>query len=282
LGVIHNTGFYKGIGGVDVVNNYYGRGQGGDASQQPSNLTLGAYRGQWGSSGDAQNSQDSYTSTIENDWPSDVQNYDQVRFGLGMGVVWWWFIGTILRMPPPPPPSLFSPAVIPLFVSTIISSFHLTQVPNEVDAYRTLLQGAADGSVVIASIGEPLAIRNILEAELDLFVAKVKEVGSERMVGSKWKVESEGEVGGAGKRSEDCDVGDFFSGFVFFILFLIFHTTERTTNATTTTTANPPCQHNHRFTTWTEATTSGAATALGVAGVLGWDPPKTATARHSE
>jgi len=79
LGVIHNTGFYKGIGGVDVVNNYYGRGQSGNANQQqPSNLTLGAYRGQWGSSGDAQSSQDSYTSTIENDWPSEVQNYDQV------------------------------------------------------------------------------------------------------------------------------------------------------------------------------------------------------------
>lgn len=44
LGVLHNTGFYKGIGGVDVINSWYGR----------SNPVLGAYTGPWGSSDFAQ------------------------------------------------------------------------------------------------------------------------------------------------------------------------------------------------------------------------------------
>ena len=116
ISVIYNTGFYKGIGGVDVVNNWYNR----------SNMTLGSYRGQWGSSSDAQSAQDSYTTKIEQDYPSPVQNYDQV--------------------------------------------------PNEVDAYRTALSAATDGSVVIASIGEPTALRNILTAEPALFAQKVKSI----------------------------------------------------------------------------------------------------------
>ena len=66
--MVHNTGFYEGIGGVDVVNNWYGRS--GDQGKLP----LGAYHGPWGSSG----GQDSYTTTIERDFPSAVQNYDQV------------------------------------------------------------------------------------------------------------------------------------------------------------------------------------------------------------
>ena len=62
---MHNTGFYEGIGGVDVINNWYGRS---------TSMEEGAYTGQWGSNGN----QDSYTTTIENTYPSPVQNYDQV------------------------------------------------------------------------------------------------------------------------------------------------------------------------------------------------------------
>ena len=68
LGIVHNTGFYYGIGGVDVIDHYYGR----------TNLTLGAYTGQWGSSSQAQQNQNKYTSRIEKDYPSPIQNYDQV------------------------------------------------------------------------------------------------------------------------------------------------------------------------------------------------------------
>merc|ERR1719361_94823 len=71
LGVVHNTGFYYGIGGVDVINNYYGR------SNQTA-MKLGAYTGAWGSSQSSQNNQNKYTSTIEHDYPSPVQNYNQV------------------------------------------------------------------------------------------------------------------------------------------------------------------------------------------------------------
>eukprot|EP00602_Paraphysomonas_sp_CaronLab_P000530 CAMPEP_0185021796 /NCGR_PEP_ID=MMETSP1103-20130426/4504_1 /TAXON_ID=36769 /ORGANISM="Paraphysomonas bandaiensis, Strain Caron Lab Isolate" /LENGTH=419 /DNA_ID=CAMNT_0027553539 /DNA_START=34 /DNA_END=1293 /DNA_ORIENTATION=- len=116
LAVIHNTAFYKGIGGVDVINHWYDR----------FDLELGGYRGQWGSSDDAQDAQDSYTSSIERDYPSDIQNYDQVL--------------------------------------------------DEVSAYKKALSGADNNTVVVVSIGEPLAIRNILQAEYDLFVSKVREV----------------------------------------------------------------------------------------------------------
>ena len=67
LAVVHNTGFYEGIGGVDTINNY---GRSGDQEELP----LGAYHGPWGSSG----GQDAYTTTIEKDFPASVQNYDQV------------------------------------------------------------------------------------------------------------------------------------------------------------------------------------------------------------
>ena len=71
VGVVHNTGFYYGIGGVNVINNYYGR-------SDQSTMTLGAYTGAWGSSQDSQNNQNKYTTTIERDYPSPIQNYDQV------------------------------------------------------------------------------------------------------------------------------------------------------------------------------------------------------------
>ena len=71
LGIVHNTGFYYGIGGVDVVTNYYRR-------SNLSNLNLGAYTGPWGSSQQAQDNQNKYTTTIEADFPSSIQNYDQV------------------------------------------------------------------------------------------------------------------------------------------------------------------------------------------------------------
>lgn len=48
LGVVHNTGFHKGIGAVDVINNYNERRE----------LDLGGYRDRWASSSDAQNAQD--------------------------------------------------------------------------------------------------------------------------------------------------------------------------------------------------------------------------------
>ncbi len=67
-GIVHNTGFVKGIGGVDVIANYY----------NSSRLTLGAYTGAWGSSEDAQGAQDRYTTMIEGRYPSQVQNYNQV------------------------------------------------------------------------------------------------------------------------------------------------------------------------------------------------------------
>ena len=116
VAVIYNTAFYKGIGGVDVVNHWFNR----------STATLGSYRGQWGSSSDAQDAQDSYTSTVEHDFPSPVQNYDQV--------------------------------------------------PDEVNAYRAALAAAENASIVIASIGEPTALRNILMAEPELFAQKVKSI----------------------------------------------------------------------------------------------------------
>ena len=116
LGVIHNTGFFKGIGGVDVINNWYSR----------RNLEYGAYRDEWGSSDDAQNAQDAYTSSIEYDYPSDVQNYEQVY--------------------------------------------------DDVKGYQAALNKARNNSVVIASVGEPTALRNILKADYDLFVSKVKEI----------------------------------------------------------------------------------------------------------
>lgn len=71
LCMVHNTGFYKGVGGIDVINSYYGRNH--------TTIPIGAYKGAWGSSDDAQASQDKYTSTIENDYPSQIQNYDQVE-----------------------------------------------------------------------------------------------------------------------------------------------------------------------------------------------------------
>ena len=50
FGWVHNTGFYYGIGGVDVINNYYHR-------SNSTTMKLGAYRGAWGSSSFAQGTQ---------------------------------------------------------------------------------------------------------------------------------------------------------------------------------------------------------------------------------
>eukprot|EP01083_Nonionella_stella_P095305 267503_1 len=71
LGVVHNTGFYYGIGGVDVINHYYGR-------SNLSTYKLGAYTGPWGSSSQSFTNQNKYTTKIVNDYPSPIENYDQV------------------------------------------------------------------------------------------------------------------------------------------------------------------------------------------------------------
>mmetsp|Transcript_3204 Transcript_3204/g.6716 ORF Transcript_3204/g.6716 Transcript_3204/m.6716 type:complete len:456 (+) Transcript_3204:164-1531(+) len=113
LAIVHNTGFYEGIGGVDVINNWYGRS---------TSMEEGAYTGQWGSNGN----QDSYTTTIENTYPSPVQNYDQVQ--------------------------------------------------SAVSAYTKVLQAAENNSVTIASIGELTNLRDILMAEEELFISKVKAI----------------------------------------------------------------------------------------------------------
>ncbi|GMH88937.1 hypothetical protein TrST_g3681 [Triparma strigata] len=68
VAILHNTGFPKGIGGVDVLQNYYN-----------SSATLGAYTGPWGSSDAALSAQDSYTSLIESEFPSDVKTYNDVN-----------------------------------------------------------------------------------------------------------------------------------------------------------------------------------------------------------
>ena len=116
LAVIHDTGFYKGVGGVDVINHFYNR----------TGVRLGAYRGAWASSQAAQSAQDRYTSTIQARYPSPVQNADQVD--------------------------------------------------DAVTAYTKALSAAADGSVVIASIGEPTALRDVLRAQPALFARKLKQL----------------------------------------------------------------------------------------------------------
>jgi len=68
LAVIHNTGFHKGIGGCDVINNHYGR-------TTETGMALGAYKGPWGST---TGSQDKYTSMIEQAYPSEIKNFDAV------------------------------------------------------------------------------------------------------------------------------------------------------------------------------------------------------------
>ncbi|GMH64177.1 hypothetical protein TrLO_g325 [Triparma laevis f. longispina] len=68
IAILHNTAFPKGIGGVDVIQNYYN-----------SSAILGAYEGAWGSSDDAINAQDKYTSLIEEDFPSSVKTYNDVN-----------------------------------------------------------------------------------------------------------------------------------------------------------------------------------------------------------
>ena len=117
-GVVHNTGFVEGIGGADAVLNYYGRG--GDAA------ALGAYKGPWASSPDAQKAQDRYTSSMIARWPPRVASYDDVA--------------------------------------------------NATEAYGRILATATNGSVVIASIGEPTALRDALRAHGDLFAAKVRQI----------------------------------------------------------------------------------------------------------
>lgn len=67
IAVVHNTGFDKGIGGVDSINTWYKRNW-----HKP--LQLGAYTGPWGSHGN----QDRYTSLIESKFPSDIQKASQV------------------------------------------------------------------------------------------------------------------------------------------------------------------------------------------------------------
>eukprot|EP01084_Bolivina_argentea_P099401 178688_1 len=119
LGVVHNTGFYYGIGGVNAIMHYYGRGN-------QSQYNLGAYTGPWGSSQQSQDNQNKYTTRIEHDYPAPVQNYGQV--------------------------------------------------PSAVAAYTAMLTKAPDNSVVIASIGELDNLRDILKANKNLFVQKVKMV----------------------------------------------------------------------------------------------------------
>lgn len=51
-----------------------------------------------------------------------------------------------------------------------------SQVDDAVTAYKAALSAAADGSVVIASIGEPTNLRDLLKAEPALFARKVKQV----------------------------------------------------------------------------------------------------------
>ena len=43
---------------------------------------IGAYTGPWGGSSDAQNAQDSYTSMLEQTYPSDVKTFDDVQSGV--------------------------------------------------------------------------------------------------------------------------------------------------------------------------------------------------------
>ena len=124
LGVVHNTGFYYGIGGVDVITHYYNRDY--NKVHSNSSILLGAYTGPWGSSPQSQNNQNKYTTTIEHDYPSPVQNYNQTL--------------------------------------------------SAVDAYTQMLINAPDGSVVIASIGELTNLRDIIKANKDLFVKKVKMI----------------------------------------------------------------------------------------------------------
>ena len=119
LGVVHNTGFSIGIGGANVIMNYYGRGN-------QTDYTHGAYYGPWGGSDKDQEKQNAYTSTIQSNFPSPVSNQ--------------------------------------------------TQVYSAVDAYNDMLNRAEDSSVVIASIGELTNLRDILKANRDLFVQKVKMI----------------------------------------------------------------------------------------------------------
>jgi len=49
-------------------------------------------------------------------------------------------------------------------------------VPSALDVYRVALQGAANHSVTIASIGEPTNLQDLLRSEMDLVRAKVKRV----------------------------------------------------------------------------------------------------------
>ncbi|KAL1504359.1 hypothetical protein AB1Y20_010765 [Prymnesium parvum] len=75
LAVVHNTGFFKGIGGVDVVNQHYGRGS-------ATSPLLGAYTGGWGGGASAQAAQDSYTSTLEAKYHPPVRSAAQVPSAL--------------------------------------------------------------------------------------------------------------------------------------------------------------------------------------------------------
>jgi len=49
-------------------------------------------------------------------------------------------------------------------------------VPSALDVYRVALQGAANHSVTIASIGEPTNLQDLLRSDMDLVRAKVKRV----------------------------------------------------------------------------------------------------------
>ena len=64
LGMLHNTGFVKGVGAVSTINQYY---------HNP--VALGAYTGQWGSSDAAQLAQDSYTTSLINDYNPPIKCY---------------------------------------------------------------------------------------------------------------------------------------------------------------------------------------------------------------
>ena len=67
------------------------------------------------------------------------------------------------------------------YTSRIESAFpsavqNYDQVPTALEVYTKALSAAANGSVVIASIGELTNLRDILLADRELFVQKVKSI----------------------------------------------------------------------------------------------------------
>jgi hypothetical protein len=65
IATISSTGCKKSIGGVSVINEYYGRGD----------MQLGAYKGEFGRDC---SSQDNYLDDIIGRYPHTVKDYDEV------------------------------------------------------------------------------------------------------------------------------------------------------------------------------------------------------------